>query len=61
LGERGQLEDLGIERTVILKCTLKKYDMWAWTGLICLAIEPSGVIFLTRQWTIRFHEMWRIN
>jgi hypothetical protein len=33
--DRDNLEDLGVDGWIILKCTLKKW-VRAWTGLMCL-------------------------
>jgi hypothetical protein len=42
LRERGHLEDLGVDRGIILKCIFRKWDMGAWIGLICVRIGPVG-------------------
>jgi len=42
LKERGHLEDLSIEETIILEWILKKWDEMAWTSLICLRVGESG-------------------
>jgi len=36
--ERNQLEDLGIDRRILLKCIFKKWDRKTWTGLLWLRI-----------------------
>jgi hypothetical protein len=36
LKERDHLEDLGIDRRVVLKCILKKWDVEVWAGLTWL-------------------------
>jgi hypothetical protein len=36
LRERDHLEDLGVDRGIILKCLSKTWDRAAWTGLIWL-------------------------
>jgi hypothetical protein len=40
--ERGQLEDLGMEGRIIIKCLLGRWDEKAWTGFIWVRIETSG-------------------
>jgi hypothetical protein len=42
LNERGNLEDLGIERRIILKLKFEKVAREAWTGLIWLRIATGG-------------------
>jgi hypothetical protein len=39
---RGHLEDLGVDRNILLKCIYKKWDGKAWTGLIWLRIGIGG-------------------
>jgi hypothetical protein len=34
--------DLGIDGRIILKCTLKKRDVRAWTGLVWLRARRNG-------------------
>jgi hypothetical protein len=40
--EREHLEDLGIDRRIILKLIFKKWDEEAWTGFLCLRIGTDG-------------------
>jgi hypothetical protein len=42
LRERDHLEDLDVDRRIILRCIFRKWDMGAWTGLIWLRIGPGG-------------------
>jgi len=40
--EREHLEDLGVDRRIILKGIFKKWDEEAWTGLLYLRIGTVG-------------------
>jgi hypothetical protein len=42
LTERDYLEDLVVDRRIILKCIFKKWNGEAWTGFIWLRIETGG-------------------
>ena len=42
LSERYRLEDLNVERRIILKCIFQKLGGKAWTGLIWLRIGTGG-------------------
>jgi hypothetical protein len=44
--ERDHLENIGIERRIILKCILNKQDGRAWTRRVWLKIRTSEGIFL---------------
>ena len=39
---RDHLGDPGVEGRIILRRILRKWDVGAWTGLICLRIETCG-------------------
>jgi hypothetical protein len=41
-GERDNLEDTGVGVKIILRWILRKWNVWAWTELICLKIETGG-------------------
>jgi hypothetical protein len=36
------LEDIGVDRRIILKLIFKKWDVKAWTGLLWLRIWTGG-------------------
>jgi hypothetical protein len=42
LGERDHLDDIGLDRIIILKWIFKKWDGEVWTELILLWIEAAG-------------------
>lgn len=44
--ERDTLEDLGVDRRIILKLALKKQDGQGWTGLLWLLVQTSGRLLL---------------
>ena len=43
LRERYHLEDLGLDRRIILKCILKKWDGESWTEVLCLTTRNAVV------------------
>jgi hypothetical protein len=43
LRERDHLEDLVIDRRIIIKWVFRKWDVGAWAGLIWLRIGTAGV------------------
>ena len=45
LRERVHLEDQGVDRRVILKCTFKKWDVEAMTGMFWLRLGTGGGCF----------------
>jgi hypothetical protein len=47
--ERNHLDDLNIDRRIILKGMLKKYDGRAWTGLIWLSTGTSMNTIMSLQ------------
>jgi hypothetical protein len=42
LKERDHLEDLGLDKLIILNWILKKWDEEAWTGLLWVRIGTDG-------------------
>jgi hypothetical protein len=42
LRERDHLEDPGIDRRIILRMILRKWDLEAWTGLSWLRLGTGG-------------------
>jgi len=42
LKERNLLEDPGIDGRIILRLMFRKWDVRAWTGLICQRIGTGG-------------------
>jgi hypothetical protein len=42
LRERDNLKDIGVDERIILKLVFKKWNGWAWTGVIWLRIETGG-------------------
>jgi len=42
LRERGHLEELGVDRNILLKYIYNKWDGEAWTGLIWLRMGIGG-------------------
>ena len=55
--ERNNLEDLIIDRRIMLKGMLKKYHGSAWTGLIWLRTGTSGRLLWTQLQAFRFYQM----
>jgi len=47
-GERDLLQDLDIDRRIILKLIFKMWDGGAWDGLIWLMMETGGRCFSMR-------------
>jgi hypothetical protein len=45
---KNQLEDLGVDQSIILKLIFKKWDGEAWTGLIWLRVGTGGRSLLMR-------------
>ena len=43
--ETDNLEDLGVDGQITLKCIIEKLHDTAWTGLICLKVGRSGGLF----------------
>jgi hypothetical protein len=43
-GKLDHLEDLDVDGRIILKCVLKKWDVRAWIGWICLRIGTGGFL-----------------
>jgi hypothetical protein len=58
---RDHAEDLSVDKRIVLKWILGKYDGKVWTASVWLRMETSGWLLLSRQWTFGFHKMWVIS
>jgi hypothetical protein len=60
---RGQdhLEDLVINRRILIKWILNKYDVRVWTGFNWFVIGTSGGLLWTWYWIFVFYERWKIS
>lgn len=48
-------------RRIIFRCFLEKQAGTVWTGFIWLTIGTSVGLFVTQQWTLRFHKVQGIS
>jgi hypothetical protein len=59
--ERDHLEDLDVDRRIILKWTFKKLKVRLWIGFIWLMIGNNARLLCIQQLTFSFHEMQVIS
>ena len=59
--KRDHLVDLDVERRIISKETLKKYNGSVSTGFIYFSNGKRRRAVVNTEWTVEFHKMWGIG
>jgi hypothetical protein len=51
------LDDPGVDGRIILRYIFLKWDVWAWSGSICIRIGTRGWHLWMLKWNFGFHKI----